>query len=390
MPELSERTLLFVSPPSDAFVCALVSIAFLSRPSATPLVGTFCYAFSLVRGVLICTFSLLTRLSATPFVCTFCHVFSLARGDLICTFALCACWNKSKIETTLHPSPSPCSRPDSTHWPDMDSAESEHLCAAVRSHASLLAQHQREVGDLGEEIRGLAKNQEDFRGAIATQVAKLGQQMQEVLSLLNAGPAATSSTPVASPVTPLAIAPMTGSARLAPPERYSGEPGLSRAFITECEMHFESPLQSTPPFTLGRSSRWWTVRWCQILRPLHLRGLWEVGRPTPLKNYWMCAEEAGAGSTWWTGRVMGRRSGNGCRLVIFWTRDFLRTFMRLTLGLLGRLGSGPRGGGFCHAVAFIFPGFCLVDVVILLPVLFCRSFRFSLCFLPRCWLSCLP
>ncbi|KAM9781485.1 uncharacterized protein ACBT44_022670 isoform 1-T3 [Syngnathus typhle] len=168
---------------------------------------------------------------------------------------------------------SPCSEPDITHWPDMDSAESEQLTAAVRSQASKLAQHQQQVDPLGDDVHEIWKTQGDFRAAVAAQVGTLTRQMQDVLALLTAGPAATPSPPVASPVDRPVPAPMAMGGRLAPPERYAGEPGLSKAFITECEMQFERSPGDFPTersrvaylisYLTRRARAWATAEWAR-------------------------------------------------------------------------------------------------------------------------------
>ncbi|XP_061136628.1 uncharacterized protein LOC133155378 [Syngnathus typhle] len=168
---------------------------------------------------------------------------------------------------------SPCSVRDSTHWPDMDSAESERLASAVRSQASTLAQHQQQVEALGVDVQEIRRNQDDFRAAVAAQVGSLSQQMQDIVRLLTAGPTANPSSPVSPPIDRPAPALMAMGVRLAPPERYAGEPGGSKAFVTECQMQFErfpgdfpterSRVAYMLSYLTGRARAWATAEWAR-------------------------------------------------------------------------------------------------------------------------------
>ena len=120
----------------------------------------------------------------------------------------------------------------------------------------------------------LVNNQEDFKTAMSSQVSHLAAQVEQVLSLLTRSPSApaTAATPSSAAAGEQTASGLRVPApHLASPERYSGEPGECRAFIIDCEMHFEympsafTTQRSKIAFMIshltGRARAWATAEW---------------------------------------------------------------------------------------------------------------------------------
>ena len=116
----------------------------------------------------------------------------------------------------------------------MDSAETGELTAALRA----------------QEIR--LSQQEEFQKVMASHLGQLSTEVRDLVDHLRQ----TTSPPIvpAPPVTTAAAVqavPFTGAGiKLAPPERFAGQPGQCKAFLIECSIHFE---HSPHVFTTDRS-----------------------------------------------------------------------------------------------------------------------------------------
>ena len=81
-------------------------------------------------------------------------------------------------------------------------------------------------------------SQEEFQTAMTANMGHFSSQLQELLGQLNRpSTAALTPTAPASPETPM----HTGGAscKRVPPTLYMGEPGLCKAFLIDCSIHFE-------------------------------------------------------------------------------------------------------------------------------------------------------
>lgn len=81
---------------------------------------------------------------------------------------------------------------------------------------------------------------------MSNQMDLLTAQVQQALAHLPKPSSAAGDMP--SPHAPPVAVPavMSSSARLSPPEKFSGESEDCRPFITDCEMHFELSPQAFP------------------------------------------------------------------------------------------------------------------------------------------------
>lgn len=122
---------------------------------------------------------------------------------------------------------------------------------------------------LGQGVKGLAHSQEDFKAAVTAQIGQLTGQMQQFLGHHERAEVAP-APPEPSP-TPATHAYAGAGVRLAPPERFSGDLGLCKSFIIDCEMHFELSPHAFPTelakivfmisHLAGRARAWATAEW---------------------------------------------------------------------------------------------------------------------------------
>uniref|UniRef100_A0A3B3H296 Gypsy retrotransposon integrase-like protein 1 n=1 Tax=Oryzias latipes TaxID=8090 RepID=A0A3B3H296_ORYLA len=102
----------------------------------------------------------------------------------------------------------------------MDSAESSSLTSILQRLEARLSQ------------------QEDFQKALASHMVQVSTQVQDLRSsspwtIPPPGPSAS------IPVPPTSMPVRSQEIKLAPPDRYSGEPGLCKPFLTDCSIHYE-------------------------------------------------------------------------------------------------------------------------------------------------------
>lgn len=142
----------------------------------------------------------------------------------------------------------------------MDSAEACQLADALRAQSARIS------------------CQEEFHEAMTAQVSQLASQIQDLVSFVRQCP-----KPAAPPPSPDAATSGGGAGiRLAPPERFSGEPGQCKAFLIDCSIHFEhSPRAFTSDRSKiafmvshlsGRARKWATAEWDRdspLCRSLH-------------------------------------------------------------------------------------------------------------------------
>jgi len=160
----------------------------------------------------------------------------------------------------------------------MDTAGSERLASALGSQAARLSLQEDQLSSLCRGVQSLAHNQDKIMAAMTTQLGDLANQIQQLASTANTDQM-EAATPAVTPVPTIVHA--GPGLRLANPERYSGEPGRCKTFLTECDMHFEFSPQHFPAdrakvafiiSNLGaRAQVWATAEWgrgsrvCQTL-----------------------------------------------------------------------------------------------------------------------------
>ena len=152
----------------------------------------------------------------------------------------------------------------------MDAAGSEQLTAALRAQGARLACQDEQMAALGQGISGLAHSHEDFMAVVAAQIGQLTERMERFFSR----PDKTDTVSAAPEPPPVPTTAYAGAgARLAPPERFSGDLGQCKSFLTDCEMHFELFPHAFPTdrarvafmisHLAGRARAWATAEWAR-------------------------------------------------------------------------------------------------------------------------------
>ena len=151
----------------------------------------------------------------------------------------------------------------------MDSADSDPVRQALRAQGQRLAHQEEQLASLCSNLRELAARQDAMMNS-------LGSQFTELLNALPRGVSAAAQ-PAADTLPGLdADAPPPTSAaspcpQLSRPERFSGESGDVRPFLTQCELHFELQAAAFPTdrakvafiisHLTGRAEAWATAEW---------------------------------------------------------------------------------------------------------------------------------
>ena len=165
----------------------------------------------------------------------------------------------------------------------MDPANSDEVQNALRAQGQRIHQFEEVLSAIQRELRGMAERQQGFQRAVGDQVSLLSTQFQAIQSVSTPTVAQGSLDPVSATglsggVDP-AAPPVQSSAgspampHLSRPERFSGESGDCRAFLTQCGLHFELqsvhyPTDRTKIAYLishltGRAEAWATAEWAR-------------------------------------------------------------------------------------------------------------------------------
>ncbi|KAG7503598.1 hypothetical protein JOB18_041686 [Solea senegalensis] len=122
----------------------------------------------------------------------------------------------------------------------MDPAETETVKAALGAQGRRLLEHKGQFSDSAAAVQQLSSRHQGFQESATSQIHLLNQTLQRVLARLVSSaptmtsPAAVAPCPIADPVPPTSPFSMfqASSPRLAPPEKFSGEPGRAAAWAT--------------------------------------------------------------------------------------------------------------------------------------------------------------
>ncbi|KAI3375470.1 hypothetical protein L3Q82_003802 [Scortum barcoo] len=123
--------------------------------------------------------------------------------------------------------------------PELDRDTVSHV---LSSQAQKIHAHENQLKAIATGVQQITERQDRAQQEVSAQVSQLGAQLQRIASRLDQ---LTPSQPT-SPATPPPASPSASAiylsrpARLAPPEKYSGEPGQCRPFLVQCELHFQN------------------------------------------------------------------------------------------------------------------------------------------------------
>ena len=163
----------------------------------------------------------------------------------------------------------------------MDTADSNKVQNALRSQGQRLHQFEEMLSTIQQELSGMAERQLGFQKAVGDRVSLLTTQFQAIQSASTSyasqgsmGPASTPGPTVVAGSAASSVQPPASYSdlpHLSRPERFSGESGDCRAFLTQCGLHYE--LQSVHYPTdrakiaylishlTGRAEAWATAEW---------------------------------------------------------------------------------------------------------------------------------
>lgn len=138
----------------------------------------------------------------------------------------------------------------------MDPADQDPLRSALAQQGAVLGRHQNQLDAMAKTMESMAASLTD----LAAQIQQL-----HLSRPTNPPPPTATTTPTLSPQ------PALHEPRLPPPERYSGEPGSCRAFLTQCDLIFQLQPATFPtgPAKVayvitqlsGKAKEWGTSVW---------------------------------------------------------------------------------------------------------------------------------
>ena len=155
----------------------------------------------------------------------------------------------------------------------MDPADSPAVRSAFRTHEEHIRRHEEQLALVRKEVKDMSDRHSTLLTAFDGQINQLINQVRG----LQHSPAqvqSQSAPPAATSPSMSSQSPAMGD--LARPEKFSGDSGDCRSFLTQCEIHFEmrtaafSSERSKIAFILshlsGRAEAWATAEWAQRTR----------------------------------------------------------------------------------------------------------------------------
>jgi len=118
----------------------------------------------------------------------------------------------------------------------MDTAGSEHIATVLGSQTARITKQEEQLSSLSRVMTALAESQDGFATTVTAQLGVLSGQIQQ---LVGATQAEQPEPPAPEPAPVLTLAHAPSELHLPPSERYSGEQGRCKSFITECNLHYE-------------------------------------------------------------------------------------------------------------------------------------------------------
>lgn len=113
---------------------------------------------------------------------------------------------------------------------------------------------------------------QQWRSSVDNSIARLDAGMNEIISMLRTlSPVSVQAPPQPAAINPHTVSTMVKEPKLTPPELFKGDPDQCRAFLTQCEIHFELQPSSFPTersrvaFVIsllsGKAKQWGTAEW---------------------------------------------------------------------------------------------------------------------------------
>ncbi|XP_061605724.1 uncharacterized protein fbxw9 isoform X2 [Phyllopteryx taeniolatus] len=163
---------------------------------------------------------------------------------------------------------------------NMDPADSDPVRKALQAQDRRLSKLDEQLGALHLHLEGLSRHQDNMMRQVASQFELLMKRIQEKEPVCTTPNTATVPT---FPCEAVTIQPPATSAAVCPqlsrPERFSGDSGNIKPFITQCELHFELQAAAFPTerakiaFVIshltGRAEAWATAEWSRNSAACH-------------------------------------------------------------------------------------------------------------------------
>lgn len=156
----------------------------------------------------------------------------------------------------------------------MDPADPRTLHAALSVQGVTIFHHEEKLDKVSREIQELRGRQAGVQEELSTQMQQLVAQMNNFFTHQQTAPPVTSSTAENLPVNTPADDPgqaVSSPLRLALPERFSGDSSNCRAFLVQCDLHFQhnpaaflsehGKVAFIVSHLTGRAAAWATAEW---------------------------------------------------------------------------------------------------------------------------------
>ncbi len=155
----------------------------------------------------------------------------------------------------------------------MDSAESDPEHAALRVQGQGLHHQEEQLVSFRQEVVEASRRNEVACATLSAQLNHVITWLQGLEQTMAAHPSDPEATAAAAAETPASSSnpPKYQFLRLSSPERFSGESGDCRPFLSQCELHFEfqasaflsdrAKIAYIISYLSGRAKAWATAEW---------------------------------------------------------------------------------------------------------------------------------
>lgn len=155
----------------------------------------------------------------------------------------------------------------------MDPAGSGTLVDVLQAQASKIQDQDQQISTLRHELKEMTSHQEFLLAGFGNQLNSLMDQMRGLHSPVALSTEAASSLGAAAePAAPVVLStPAPLPLHLSRPERFSGDSGDCKTFLTQCDLHFELQAAALPTdrskiayiisHLMGRAETWATAEW---------------------------------------------------------------------------------------------------------------------------------
>lgn len=152
-----------------------------------------------------------------------------------------------------------------------DTADTDLVRNALRAQGQKLAQQEQQLATLCSNLRDLATRQDSMMQSLGGQVNLLLERFDNAALPVAAPDVGLEPPPILAAAAPPPDAAAASCSQLSRPQRFSGDSGDVKPFLTQCELHFELQAAAFPTerskiaFIIshlsGRAEAWATAEW---------------------------------------------------------------------------------------------------------------------------------